>query len=196
MRNIYSFTNKDIDECLTFAKNANTSFYSIRDGQDDHQKRQNDSFIGKLGEYAAFNLLKLPGISVPDINIYSAKQKSWDYDLKSNKYNFHVKSQEVSIGERIGISWIFQRSDGHIFQKFNGKDIMSQETYNNIFKSIKDYVCFMSIDLKNNIGELKSVLSIKKLHDEACFQPTKLDFKHKKAVYYIQIKEFDNEIIF
>jgi hypothetical protein len=52
--------------------------------------------FGKLGEVATYHILKdkVSNITYPDFEIYSVKQKSWDYDIKSTEYNIHVKTQD------------------------------------------------------------------------------------------------------
>ena len=73
-----------------------SSHYSKR-GQNNEQKRQKDAFVGKLGEYAVYNSLKgkIPNIVEPDVQVYAAKQKSWDFDLKGDGVNLHVKTQDI-----------------------------------------------------------------------------------------------------
>ena len=87
--NEIKFTKEHIQKAEDFSKAVNTSLYASRN-QWDADKRKLDSKIGKLGELAVYETLKstYSDLSEPDFAIYSAKQKSWDYDLKAENINY------------------------------------------------------------------------------------------------------------
>jgi hypothetical protein len=173
---IIKLSNLDYKKCIDFSETVITDFYEIRSGQCNEEKRKKDALIGKLGELAAFKALKnkINGLTEPDFNIYTTKEKSWDFDLKSLDYNIHVKSQDVEQGKKYGESWVFQLQDKHVFQNY----------------SDKDYVVFVSVNLKTRECFVRSMLSLFTLHNLQLFRPMKV-FKlrnNKVAVYYEDIK--------
>jgi hypothetical protein len=172
---------EDYAKCDDFANNVNTSFYATRN-QFSAEKRILDSKIGKLGELTSYYALKeiYKDISYPDFKIYKAREKSWDYDMKSSLYNFHIKTQDINKSKLYGESWIFQLEDKHVFKEY--KD--------------NDYVVFVQLDLKNKIGEIRNIVSVKSLHDLKLFKkPVLAKLASKAAVYYEDIKTIKNELI-
>ena len=168
------FSSKDIEKCQTFAKSIDTSFYASRN-QSNNEKRIKDQYVGKLGEIAVFIYFKENCIEVsePDFKIYEKSKKSWDYDLKGKDINIHVKTQNVEQGKKFGGSFIFEKSDRLIFKDHKEND----------------YVCFVSIDLKENVAEIKSILSLKTLHGLNLFKKPKLDYLISKcAIYFSDIR--------
>lgn len=100
-----------VDLCEQFAKNCvhtNLSKYKSRN-QSNLKKIIQDIQIGKLGEFAVFYLLD--GCSIPDLKIYSAKNKKFSADLTTDKYNIHVKTQSSKSEEKFGTGWMFQKED-------------------------------------------------------------------------------------
>jgi hypothetical protein len=177
----YFFTKTDIKRCEDFANKIDTSFYETRK-QINIEKRILDSKIGKLGELAVFNTLCFKyKIEEPDFKIYSVKEKSWDYDLKSNNFNLHVKTQLVDQAIKYGESWVFEKSDKHIF----------------VNKKYNDYVAFVLIDLKNKQANIKAILNVNKIHEENLFKPMKLiHLSSKCAVYFNDLEKMQlNKII-
>ena len=183
------FTNEDLEKCSEFSENVDTSLYAQRN-QWDTNKRKADSKIGKLGELAAYYSLKdkYPNISYPDFKIYPAKQKSWDFDLKDEKFNLHVKTQESLQASKFGESWIFQYGNGR--NRHYDKEIFDQTSPN-------QYVAFVKVNLLTKEGEVRAIVSLDMLHENKLFAlPVlqKLQIANKLAVYYRDLEQFPEEI--
>ncbi len=187
MEEEYIFSAEELKICSTFAENVDTSFYAKRN-QFNNEKRKKDSLIGKLGEFAVWNFLKkyytgIPvDISPPDVKIYSAKEKSWDFDLKTPDMNVHVKSQDIEQGKRYGISWLFQFGDG-------SKRSYDKEIFDRL--SNKQYVAFVTVDLTNNKAILRAFTNLDDLHESKMWKSPKLDklkVANKIAVYLEDLK--------
>jgi len=171
------FSNEDVFKCKQFSESVDTTLY-IQRNQFDAIKRSADSMIGKLGELTVYYSLKdkYPNISYPDFKIYSAKQKSWDFDLKDEKFNLHVKTQESLQASKFGESWIFQNEDKHVFKIF----------------SENDYVAFVGVNLFQKYGIIKQILPISLLHKMNLFKkPILAKLTSKSAVYFEDIKLLD-----
>jgi hypothetical protein len=178
----YSFTQDEWNICKIFAESVDTSFYAKRN-QFNNDKRVKDSFIGKLGEFAVWNLLKKdhPNLTSPDIKIYAAKQKSWDFDLKDDNLNLHVKSQDIEQGAKYGVSWIFQITDKEIFEK----------TKENQF------VAFTSVDLNKKEANVQAIMSVDFLHKKnlwAAPKLAKLKLANKVAVYLDDLNKYQDQL--
>lgn len=166
---------KDIQKCQEFANQIDTGFYASR-GQGNDSKRTKDQVIGKVAEIAAYNYLKSKEIdsSYPDFAIYAKGQKSWAHDMQNLKYNFHIKSQSVEQGKRYGTSFVFEKTDKKIFEKYTEID----------------YVFFISIDLPNKTADIKSILKLEDLHKHNLFKPMKLaHLTSKLAIYFDDVSE-------
>jgi hypothetical protein len=82
--------------------------------QVNEDKIKHDIMLGKLAEFGVYFIYLEQGktnITAPDLNIYSAKNKSFDPDLRWGMYNLHIKSQTLQSSERYGDSWVFQSKD-------------------------------------------------------------------------------------
>jgi hypothetical protein len=183
----YNFTEEELSKCKSFAESIDTSFYATRN-QFNPEKRKTDQIIGKLGEILTYNYLldKVQNLTYPDFNIYEKSKKSWDFDLKGNDSNIHVKSQNIVQAKNYGQSWIFQAGNGK--NKNYDKEIFDQISPN-------QYVSFCLIDLGNKCGEIKSILKLSTLHDNKLFKLPKLEklqVANKLAVYFSDIKVFEN----
>ncbi len=167
---IIKFTSQEIKHCQEFANSIDTGFYATRN-QFNKEKRTKDQVIGKLAEFAVHSFFKEKEMEVtkPDLQIYNKSKKSWDFDLKGKDLNLHVKSQSVEQGKKYGISWIFENSDKHIF-----RDIGSN-----------DYVCFVIVDLDKQVGEIKSIVKLQKLHESELFKKPKLAYLTTKSAVYL-----------
>jgi len=115
--------------CQHFADNVvstNIDCYKNRN-QYSIDKIKKDILTGKLAEWGVFFvyhfLRKKVNITSPDMRIYSAKDKSFDADLKFGLFNLHVKSQTSESAHRYGDSWIFQSKDP-LFVSANEYDII------------------------------------------------------------------------
>jgi hypothetical protein len=178
------FTPEDIKKCTEFSEQVDTSLYAKRN-QWDANKRVIDSRIGKLGELVVYyNLIeKYPDITYPDFKIYPAKQKSWDFDLKSSTFNLHVKSQETLQGTKFGESWIFQVGNGK--NRHYDKEIFDRISPN-------QYVAFVKVNLLTKEGEVRAIVSLDMLHENKLFAPPvleKLQKANKLAVYYKDLQK-------
>jgi hypothetical protein len=100
------------------------------------------------------------------MNIYSAKEKSFDADLKFGLFNLHVKSQTSQSSFRYGDSWIFQSKDP-LFESANEYDIIIG--------------CRVSLNEDGAFVEIK----LEKPFEKLVFNNTKLSKfnDNKKAVY-------------
>lgn len=102
--------------CYSFAEASYSSSldkYSRRN-QSNCNKIKNDIYLGKVAEYAMYNYYVSRGfkVSVPDVQVYDAKSKSFDADLtlySDMEYKIHVKSH--FIGSVFPTSWVFQKED-------------------------------------------------------------------------------------
>lgn len=181
------FTQPEIEQVLDFANKIDTSHYAKR-SQFDNEKRKQDQIVGKLGEIAVFNTLKAKydTLSSPDFNIYEKSKKSWDFDLKANNINLHVKSQNLVQSKKYGQSWIFQKGNG--VNRNYDKEIFDKISPN-------QYVSFVLVDLDKYEAEIKAIVTLDFLHKKDMFKPPvleKLRIANKMAVYYNDIKEFPN----
>lgn len=185
----YFFSQEELDICKKFSESVDTSHYSKR-GQNNEQKRQKDALVGKLGEFAVYHSLKdkVPNIIKPDVQIYAAKQKSWDFDLKGDSVNLHVKTQDVEQGEKYGVSWIFQYGNGKN-QNYD-KEIFDKITPN-------QYIAFVSLSLKENFAIIRAITKLEFLHDKKLFGLPKLEYlqqANKKAVYLKDIERYSEQL--
>jgi hypothetical protein len=184
------FSPEDIKKCTEFSELVDTSLYAQRN-QWDADKRKADSKIGKLGELAVYYSLKdkYPTITYPDFKIYKPREKSWDFDLKHEKFNLHVKTQESLQAAKFGESWIFQYGNGK--NRHYDREIFDRTTPN-------QYVAFVKVNMMKNEGEVRAIVSLDMLHDNNLFalpMLEKLQFANKKAVYYKDLEKYPNQIM-
>jgi hypothetical protein len=125
---------KDYGKCLEFAQGqieTSLSHYKRR-GQGSQDKIIEDIVTGKLGEIAAYRMLKRHGIYAkePDFEIYDTRGKSFDADITWKGVNFHCKSQSDDSANKYGTSWILQYGGngyGHtdkLFKACNDNDFL------------------------------------------------------------------------
>lgn len=187
----FNFTKEEYDACVLFSESVDTSHYAKR-AQFNESKRIKDSLIGKLGEVAAYHYLKdkIMNLSTPDFNIYEAKKKSWDFDLKGDGFNIHVKTQDNEMGEKYGTSWIFQYGNGR--NSSYDKEIFD-------LLSPNQYVVFVSLSLnkENSIANVRAVTKLEFLHEKKLFALPKLErlqFANKKAVYLKDLEKYPEDM--
>ena len=108
---------EEIMKCRKFALNVvetNLEKYKQRN-QFNKKKIIKDIYVGKKAEIAAWKYLSNSGLNVnePDFEIYGAKRKSFDADIKDNDNdcNYHVKSMTKESADTWGLSWSFQIED-------------------------------------------------------------------------------------
>lgn len=89
---------------------TNREMYASRN-QDNRLKVIADIYLGKMAEFAVWNLLQRQGkdATFPDIMIYKANKKSYDADITSGDTKIHVKSC-IAMG-LYPVSWVFQPND-------------------------------------------------------------------------------------
>lgn len=175
------FSPEDIKKCKEFSELVSVDYYNNRN-QFDTAKKRSDSMIGKLGELVVYyNLIeKYPDLTYPDFKIYKPREKSWDFDLKSSKFNLHVKTQEALQGNKYGESWIFQNEDKHIFKNYNDND----------------YVVFVGVNMFQKHGIIKQILPVKLLHEMQLFKkPVLAKLISKSAVYFEDIKQLETSLL-
>ena len=183
------FTQQEIDQVLDFANKIDTSYYATR-SQKDNEKRKQDQIVGKLGEIAVYNALKdkYPTLSSVDFNIYEKSKKSWDFDLKGDNLNLHVKSQNQVQSRKYGESWIFQKGNGT--NRNYDKEIFDQLSPN-------QYVSFVLVDLDKYTATVKAIVELDFLHKKDLFKlPVleKLRIANKIAVYFKDMKEYTTKL--
>lgn len=126
-------------------------------------------------------------ISKPDWNIYGAREKNWDSDLKiytSPLIRLGVKSQNERSAAEFSTSWIFEYRAGEKYDTDRG--VFSEEA-----KQPGNFVVFSSIDLRNLTGRLQAILAVSTLHEKKLFEPPVLERlrDNKLAVYMKTILE-------
>lgn len=173
---IIKFSNEDFKKCEEFANKIDTSYYATRN-QFNQKKKIKDQQIGKLGELAVFSFFqeKKIKLTAPDFNLYDKTKKSWDFDLKNNEINLHVKSQDVKQGAKYGTSWIFQQGDKKIFKDY----------------SEIDWVSFVSVDLEKKHATIQAIIRLDDLHKSNIFKEPQLEYlkNNKKAIYLTDLQK-------
>jgi len=98
--------------------------------QNDVEKITLDIFNGKVCEYMVYNTMLSKGkkLSRVDIEIYDAKNKTFDADFTLNGYNFHVKSHFVN--GNFPVSWLFQNHDSLVTNPTENDYIIFCEIHN------------------------------------------------------------------
>lgn len=185
----YNITPEEFEFSKYFSEAVDTSYYASR-SQFNQEKRERDALIGKLGEIATYQSLKdkFPELSSPDFQIYDAKNKSWDFDLKAPNINLHVKTQDLKQGEKYGVSWIFQYGNGKT--KHYDKEVFDRITPN-------QYVSFVSIDLDNKKCYIRAIVKLDLLHEKKLFSLPKLDRlqkANKLAIYLKDLEKYPEEL--
>ncbi len=173
----YTLSTDEIKQIKKFSESINTNHYSGR-GQFSPQKRREDQEIGKSGEIVAYHVIQniLPNISKPDFEIYSVGRKSWDFDMKTDEYNIHIKTQSLKSAKLYGSSFIFEKTDKKIFKDY----------------SDNDYVSFVQFDYDKKSGKVLSFMPVKMLHYLSLFKdPVNKNLITKQAVYYKDLEKFD-----
>lgn len=100
-------------KCREFAQKCmvtNLSAYKRRN-QSNPDKIIQQIVTGKVAEFAVAELL---GYGEPDLQIYSARDKTYGADICGDGKDVHVKSQEKDSAARYGESWLFSIGDSLI----------------------------------------------------------------------------------
>jgi hypothetical protein len=178
----YVLTSEDLKQAEEFANKIDVNHYSGRNQFDD-QKKRFDQKVGKLGELATYSYLKdkVNNLSYPDFEIYDSSNKNWNHDLTGENVNIHVKSQNIIQSIEFSTSFIFEKSDSHIFKNY----------------SDKDYVSFVVINLINKTADIKGIVKLTELHRLDLFKAPKLSkLGSKLAVYYDDLVSSSLESLF
>jgi hypothetical protein len=168
------------NKCLAFAAacmESNKHWYAKRN-QTNLDKIVEDIYVGKMGEvatYLYFKSLDLP-CSKPDFEIYEARNKSYDADLKQGEKYVHVKSQSLASSRRYGVSWILQCRKGDADKLFKNCTDM-------------DYIS-LCVEVDGGV-DLLGIMPIQELFKRDLFKEPKLQYFKgiKKALYWEDIKE-------
>jgi hypothetical protein len=158
----------DKKECLDFAQkvvSTNTLKYAQRN-QTDIDKIIEDIYVGKIAEYAVYNWLKSKGKAVqkPDTEIYQARYKSFDADLKDDKFNYHIKCMRRESAARFGLSWSFQIEDKLLTKpKTNDVLVLCQYNEDNHSIDIMQIIKALQVQQKYTNPVLKKLHGIKKV---------------------------------
>ena len=102
-------------KCRRFALdviNTNFDHYKTR-SQNNKEAIIEQITYGKIAEWAAYIYVISHGAwcSAPDMEVYEKRNKSFDADLISGRYDIHVKSQTKRSMTQYGASWMFQKND-------------------------------------------------------------------------------------
>lgn len=114
-----------IDKSKLFSEQVvHTDVYAFRNGQFNKDRRREQHMSSKLAEFAVYQFFQSKNIHVtePDLSIKSRGNKSWDPDIEINnqKIPIHVKSREVKMAEKYGLSWIGEKTDKKLYKEPEG----------------------------------------------------------------------------
>ena len=101
------------------AECVGTNKYYASRGQSNVEKITADITTGKLGEWAAYELLlsKFPDATKPDLEISRGGKKSHSADLVAGGHSFSVKTQSLESVKKYGMSWLMEKNS---LDKFTG----------------------------------------------------------------------------
>lgn len=168
MYKVVKLNKADLNRAKRFADlrcSEDQSLYKSRGGF-----KPSDIINGALAEIAAYKLLKEYGFEVnkPDFKIYDKKKKSFDADLCTEYYSFHVKGQSLESTRRYGSSWLMQRSDPIIKDPKQGHFIIP-----------------CTVDADGLEVKIHGIFSVKTLIRRECFDDCCLEYlnRTKMALY-------------
>lgn len=163
-----------VKECEKFVKQrcGDSELYQKRGGF-----KPEDIMCGALAEYAVYLVLKDLGyedITEPDFTILERTKKSYNADLRADKYHFHVKGQTLESVEKYGTSWILQRTD---------KLITDPPKHH--------YLVPCKVDIANSIVEILGCVPMHTIVDRGLIGECKLAWfrKTKVAIYWGDIEK-------
>lgn len=143
-----------------------------------------DIFIGKIGEWGVYRLLKDNNIDAtkPDMKIHLVRNKSFDADLMTDSMFIHCKSQSAASQRRYGKSWILQYSGlgkGHQDKLFR-------------YHSNSDYLAPSSVREEDDFTyvDIYGIIKVRNLFDlDMIKEPKSAWFKDtKRAIYWDDLK--------
>ena len=176
-------TSRDIKKCEEFAHGQiDTSIDHYRNRkQGNRDKIIQDIITGKLGEIAAFRLLRGYGINTgqPDFEIYNKGRKSFDADLSNGQYKFHCKTQSEDSVSKYGVSWILQwggKGHGHVDKLFKAR-------------TPSDYCVISAMD-DNGYCNVYGIVQVELLFKNDLIRPPAVKWLEdcKRAIYFEDIK--------
>jgi hypothetical protein len=157
-----------IEKCTKFAEECvGTNKYYASRGQSNRAKIVQDIITGKMGEFAAYELLssKFREVSQPDLEIYHGGRKSHSADITADGFLFSVKTQSLDSVKRYGLSWLMEKNS---LSKFAGHYVI-------LCLQIDD-----STILVQNVVPFEAMLSVQA-------EPRLKHLKTKAAFYYDDI---------
>jgi hypothetical protein len=176
-------TKADREKCEEFANasvDSSLNHYKRRK-QGNRDKIIQDITTGKLGEIAAYRLLRRNGIysRQPDFEIYDARGKSFDADLGWKEYNFHCKAQNEDSANKYGVSWILQwggKGHGHVDKLFK-----RQEPTDYLIPSL----------VRDDCVDIFGCIRVSTLFDEGCIKAPAVKWLEdcKRAIYLEDIRD-------
>lgn len=127
-RSIVEVTDVEVCACGAFSygvEPTNAAAYVARAQLDaDHRRQQ--GFVGKLGEWATWRMLRerWASLDAPDMTILPPGQKSYASDLlpiacagdAARTPSVHVKTQELTRANWHGTSWVFTHGDPAVWR--------------------------------------------------------------------------------
>lgn len=175
-----------LTECEKFAQaSAPTNMSALsRRGQTNPEAIKRQIKTGKIAEVLVHGEVtkEFPKLTLPDFNIYTKKDKSWDPDLRDadSSLRLAVKAQEYESALQYHESWVFQFNDGKNYDcdtEIFGKNINPNQ-----------YVAFVLLNTPKRTGQIRAIVKVQWLHDKKLFQPMALKkfstTNNKLAVYY------------
>ena len=154
-----------IEKCTKFAEECvGTNKYYASRGQANVAKITQDIITGKLGEFAAYELLrsKFEDATLPDLEIYRGNKKSHGADLVAGGHKFSVKTQSMESIKKYGMSWLMEKTS---LDKF------------------KDHMVILCIQLENDSILIQNVVPFQSMLDVVA-EPRLKHLKSKCAFYY------------
>lgn len=178
----------DIQSCVEFSHRCDQSLWMTRSSKSlSEEKVRKDNVAGKVGEFVVRNTLIQMGLPVddPDLEIYDARQKSFDADLHFNtdgmENGISVKTFRIHDGLPSKVSWVMQWSE-----KDNGRGV--DRHYFGSDDSIRLNQWFAGVALSPDLrhGRILAMIPMQTLYDAKVYEPLENEkFSHtKRAVYW------------
>ena len=171
--NRITLSNHIKEKCKAFADQrigGSENLYRQR-GELNRDKMWYDIYIGTLAEFAVYKQLTkiASNVTKPDLEIYSARNKSYSADLVCDDLFVHVKSQGIKSAEAYGSSWLFSKGD-KLFSEDNPEDIL-------VFCIVHDDE---TVEIKHSISAYDIVKA------DLLAEPKVYRYKFSKIAIYLQ----------
>lgn len=123
----------EYNQCIDFAKRCletSAPHYKKRK-QSNKEKIFVDIAVGKAAEFGFCKFLKENGIqcSEPDTQIYYGSRKNYAADISVSDLKFHVKSFLATRSSQYGESWMFQKKDPMLINKYSNHYLVLCSVY-------------------------------------------------------------------